>query len=73
MLIRIIEDNYQLFSNVFEGYNLDTVLYHMRTLNRSRIPDSHNADENAEGWSEEDFEKFRVSIKWLEEILKNFE
>jgi len=73
VLIQIINDNFELFSNIFEGESLQTVKQHLYVLNRSRIPDSHNADDNAEGWTEEKFEDFRTSMTWLEEILKNFE
>lgn len=73
VLIEIVKSNFDIFSYIFEGEEKEVVLNHLYVLNKSRIPDSHNADEKAEGWTDKDFERFRESISWLEHILENFE
>ena len=70
VLIDIIDNNYSEFENTFETSKED-VKNHLLTLNRARRLPSHSAPENPEKWSDEDFKKFRVSMKWLEEVLDN--
>lgn len=72
ILIELIANNFTLFSNVFET-DLSTVRSNLTTLNRARRLPSHSAPENAEKWTTEDFKEFRSAMKWLEDILSNYD
>lgn len=71
-LIKIIGENYSLFSNVFSA-NKSDVINHLNVLNQSRTLPGHSAPENAENWKTSDFEKFRTSMQWCEKIMSEFD
>lgn len=72
-LMGIILDNLQVFVNVFEPWDGDTIRAHLTTINNSRRCPDHSYTEDSEQWSWDDFLRFRESISWLERILKNYE
>lgn len=72
-LMGIILDNLQVFVNVFEPWDGDTIRAHLTTINNSRRCPDHSYTEDSEQWSWDDFLRFRESISWLEGILKNYE
>ena len=71
-LILIIVDNFPLFSNVFneEKHNVEK---HLWILNDSRRIADHSAPSDAKNWTIEDFNQFRKSMIWCEEILREFD
>ena len=71
-LIKIIGENYSLFSNVFSA-NKSDVINHLNVLNQSRTLPGHSAPENVENWKTSDFEKFRTSMQWCEKIMSEFD
>ena len=73
VLKTIIVDNLSAFSYVFEGCSVDMIKNHLNTINISRRCPDHSYTEDAENWTWDDFLKFRESITWLENILKDFE
>ena len=73
VLRTIIIDNLSTFSNVFEGCSVDMIRDNLNTINISRRCPDHSYTEDAENWTWDDFLKFRESITWLENILKDYE
>ncbi len=71
--LMIIIDNLSTFSNVFEGCSVDMIRDNLNTINISRRCPDHSYTEDAENWTWDDFLKFRESITWLENILKDYE
>ena len=69
VLIEIIKNNFNLFKNVFEGDELNVVMSNLLVLNKARQLLAHPANEDAENWTNKDFEKFRSSMSWLEKII----
>ena len=72
-LMGIVLDNLPVFENVFESWDSDVIRKHLSTINYSRRCPDHSYTEDAENWSWSDFESFRASISWLEQILKDYE
>ena len=70
ILIDIITANYACFENVFDE-DIETVRAHLYTLNYARTLPSHSVPETAENWTESDFSKFRESMKWLDNVLRD--
>ena len=54
------------------NYSREVVEKHLRVINKARRCPDHSYTKNTERWEEKDFEKFRVSISWLEDILKDY-
>lgn len=69
----IVCDNYRLFSNVFEGSNVDTVKKHLKVVNEARRAPAHSYNDQSENWTDEQFQEFRISMSWLESYLSNYE
>ena len=68
----VINDNFSCFTNIFANYSREVVEKHLRVINKARRCPDHSYTKNTERWEEKDFEKFRVSISWLEDILKDY-
>ncbi len=73
LLMGIILDNITVFENVFEASDETTIRKNLSVINSARRCPDHSFTENSENWSWDDFEKFRASISWLENILSNYE
>lgn len=72
LLLEVINDNFSCFTNIFANYSREVVEKHLRVINKARRCPDHSYTKNTERWEEKDFEKFRVSISWLEDILKDY-
>ena len=73
LLKTVILENYDIFRNAFEGESPETVKYNLEVINSARRCETHSYTEDSENWSWKDFEDFRKSMTWLEEILKDYE
>ena len=72
LLKEVIANNFLCFINIFVNSSKPVVDEHLKVLNKARRCPDHSYTENAEGWEQKDFENFRISISWLEDILKNY-
>lgn len=68
----IIEQNMNMFVNVFSGASDNEIEEHFKILNKSRRCPSHAFDSDVSNWSMDDFNNFRKSMSWLEDILAKF-
>lgn len=69
LLSRIIIDHFNLFAKLFDGATTTVVQKHFSDINKARRVPDHSYTELSEGWTENDFYRFRDSISWLEQIL----
>ena len=66
----IIQDNLQCFQFTFNNTNAADIQKHLEVLNKSRRCPAHSYDDDSVAWTDEDFNQFRISMKWLEEIIQ---
>ncbi len=69
----VILKNFQYFTNIFQGENVVVIKQHLNVINFSRRAPAHGYENDSKNWTDEEFGAFRESMKWLENIIKNFE
>ena len=70
VLVLAIEQNYDnVFSAIFDQDKSAVIDTLKGRFNRYRQIPAHPIDEDAKNWSDEEFNRFRVDISWLESIL----
>lgn len=74
VLVFIIEQNYDVaFSVIFKQDKRIVVDRLTSHFNMYRQIPAHPIDNNAGNWNDQNFEQFRNDMKWLEEILSQYE
>ena len=71
--MRIIVDNFDLFTNIFENTSKDELRNDFDIINKARRVPDHSYIESSKNWTQSDFLQFRHSISKIEELLKNYE
>lgn len=59
---KIIIDNFSLFAKLFDGASTTIVQKHFNDINKARRVPDHSYTELSEGWTENDFYRFRDAI-----------
>lgn len=73
LLIIIIIDNIDIFENVFEGSNEETIKKQLYAINYARRCPDHSFTEKSVNWSWSNFEEFRTGITWLENVISEYQ
>lgn len=73
LLSIIIEENINLFTNVFNQEAVNDIKDKLTILNQARRVPDHSYTEKSENWTDEKFVQFRKTMSWLENILADYD